>query len=978
MRPLKLTIKNLRSFRAERSFDFTDLRLCAIVGDTGAGKTSILEAITYALYNRSTWSGRNVKELIAKGADTMSVVFNFSVDGVEYEITRVTRERGASMHRLRCSKRAIDVNGEADVKAAVLDALHLSDDTFLRTVLLPQGQHAQLLTADKGTRNNLLGELFRLDEIAKVGELAKSQTSRVEAVLDARRRDRDAIGGELEQQLQHAEKNVTQAQAALDAAKAAESTVKALDAQIGRAQQTLTRLDARRNDLAAAPALLEEISGFNSKIRDIDDRTTNARLALEAAQREQAAAQDDLQGLAERDLGSTSLNGYKVRLTECAAELRERLKEAKALVEAQDALPVQSAAYETKRKAKADAELVVTQARQAVETADAATQAERVKVGAMEAAITKLNGAKAAAKTAAVEIKRHTGEVEMLRGQVNAAEVTLRRLQHEAQEARLAFDQARSASGAAAVGAHLHAGDKCPVCLRTLPKDFVPPNDADLLSAETRDQQAQKAVDVARADLGALRERLASAEGLLNTAESNHRTQAAEIERICGDLPPDARTDPDGTLRARKTALQAMEDQLRSLRETQDAAFSTAMQVGTQEAHAAADLRTLERRIATLVASVQTRGAAYATKVAQIPEIFRPPSEDEPGIAAAGRRIDDALAIADAAAKRESSARNAVVTARSAVASLDQERSETITTPRMKALALLDAIAGVLGDQRLPAHSQRVSAWVATIGVAAARERAKVDAERDEVERLVTRAHDQREAVVKALGVEPAEAVTNTAVAKTNAERDVADVRHRIDQRKALEAKIGQIEPVYLGMKTLKDELGAAYFKRYATEQRQASLLAEASRILMEMTNSRYGFTKEFEIFDSATNEARVPQTLSGGEKFLTSLALSLAVVEIAANSGAKIESLFLDEGFATLNTEWVDVAMVELRKRARQGRAICVISHLSEVAQFADTTFRVQASADGSDYSVIHGAIEQDEAAMEGLLTQLSAGSTT
>jgi exonuclease SbcC len=134
--------------------------------------------------------------------------------------------------------------------------------------------------------------------------------------------------------------------------------------------------------------------------------------------------------------------------------------------------------------------------------------------------------------------------------------------------------------------------------------------------------------------------------------------------------------------------------------------------------------------------------------------------------------------------------------------------------------------------------------------------------------------------------------------------------------------------------------------------------VAEASRIFGEMSDRRYGFTANFQIFDSLTNEERVPQTLSGGEKFQASLALSLAVVEIAANAGATIGCLFLDEGFATLNAELVEIAMLSLRRRARQGRSIYVISHLREVTQFVDSTFHIEATEDGSDYRVFHGAI--------------------
>ena len=61
MKPLRLEIENLRSFKKKRVIFFDGLGLFAVIGDTGAGKTSLLEAITYALFNRTTWDGRGVK-----------------------------------------------------------------------------------------------------------------------------------------------------------------------------------------------------------------------------------------------------------------------------------------------------------------------------------------------------------------------------------------------------------------------------------------------------------------------------------------------------------------------------------------------------------------------------------------------------------------------------------------------------------------------------------------------------------------------------------------------------------------------------------------------------------------------------------------------------------------------------------------------------------------------------------------------------
>ena len=61
MRPLRLRVRGLRSYRADQEIDFSNVALMAIVGDTGAGKSSILEAITYALYNATTWDQRRAR-----------------------------------------------------------------------------------------------------------------------------------------------------------------------------------------------------------------------------------------------------------------------------------------------------------------------------------------------------------------------------------------------------------------------------------------------------------------------------------------------------------------------------------------------------------------------------------------------------------------------------------------------------------------------------------------------------------------------------------------------------------------------------------------------------------------------------------------------------------------------------------------------------------------------------------------------------
>ena len=97
MRPLRLEIKNVTAFRAEQTIEFEGLDLFAISGQTGAGKSSILDAMTYALFGRVERIGKQgMQQLISQGQPSMAVVLEFAVDGSRYRIGRRTSAKGVT------------------------------------------------------------------------------------------------------------------------------------------------------------------------------------------------------------------------------------------------------------------------------------------------------------------------------------------------------------------------------------------------------------------------------------------------------------------------------------------------------------------------------------------------------------------------------------------------------------------------------------------------------------------------------------------------------------------------------------------------------------------------------------------------------------------------------------------------------------------------------------------------------------------
>ena len=128
-------------------------------------------------------------------------------------------------------------------------------------------------------------------------------------------------------------------------------------------------------------------------------------------------------------------------------------------------------------------------------------------------------------------------------------------------------------------------------------------------------------------------------------------------------------------------------------------------------------------------------------------------------------------------------------------------------------------------------------------------------------------------------------------------------------------------------------------------------LSGSASKRLLEMSNDQYAFRHndrlEFEVIDHANaGEARSARTLSGGETFLASLSLALAladeVADLATEGTARLESIFLDEGFGTLDPDTLDVVATAIEELGARGRMVGVVTHVAALAERIPVQFKV------------------------------------
>ena len=168
------------------------------------------------------------------------------------------------------------------------------------------------------------------------------------------------------------------------------------------------------------------------------------------------------------------------------------------------------------------------------------------------------------------------------------------------------------------------------------------------------------------------------------------------------------------------------------------------------------------------------------------------------------------------------------------------------------------------------------------------------------------------------------------------------------------------------GLQELHDLLTRGRFIGHVISVRQRALLILASGVLAQVTGGRFGFTSDFQMIDTRSGLARKPETLSGGETFLASLALALGLVELMGRTGGQLRALFLDEGFGSLDPNTLDEALDALEARARAGQLIAIISHVPAVAERIESVLQVVPRPEGSDVIPLDATARQRLAEQE------------
>ncbi len=994
MRLHTLELTGIGPYARPLAVDFDRLAsggLFLLEGPTGGGKTTILDAITFALYGGLSGDGSGRDRLrsdFAGPADESSVTLEFSVAGTRYRIRRspeyqrpklrgdgfTTQASQVHLQRREGDRWVSQSANKAEAGELVTAAIGLSRDQFTQVMLLPQGEFAKFLRSDDDDRRALLTRLF-----------GTGLYDRITAELDQRRRAAQA-------RQRDADEVITAAVAAAAEAAGLDAGGRDELRGLGRAER-----GTRLKELGADLALTIEVSRDALAVA-ADELTRAGGNAQREAQRAGLLTQlaDAVGALAEHEATRPEHAGRKARLdqarlAEPVRPLLDELTEARravatALAATAELLP-EVGTLEGPEQARDRAAVAAEQAAAAERTAAGlehlvgreaslpAAQAEldrlTAAVIAAELLLTRLTAAGtelpgridtlterlAAARQAAAALpdaQAGQAAVAGLAAAVRAADLA-ERLDELDDELRAAVDEHQRLTGAcqqamaarlenmaAELASQLTDGAPCPVCgSGAHPAPAAPSAGAVSAADVDRARQLQDEAGQARDRARAARDELAT-----------------ELSGIAAEAGP-------GSVASLATELAVLDERVRQ-------AQSAAAEAGPLAAelaglHAERDKLDEDLSAATSVrATASAQSAAARSGLAGLRDELAAAATPYPSVA-----DRQAALLADAAAGRELAA----ALGRLATALDSAERITGRAGLEVRAGGFADlaaARAAVLAPAEQAVLDEQVMAWTATLASLTSATLAPELAGLDPADCAAARARAQ--AAIESLDYAQA------------AEREVRQqcqaltaqdgrLRDRLTEltvaEQAADRLAEQTEPVVRLASLAKGMDGhrrialTTYVLRHWFEQ----VVAAANVRLAAMSAGRYELTRTdtadrkdrragltLAVIDRHTGEERGPRSLSGGETFYTSLALALGLADVvrAQAGGVELDTLFIDEGFGSLDSDTLDQVMAVIDELRDRGRAVGIVSHVADLKDRVCERLEVRRLPDGSSTATV------------------------
>lgn len=973
MRILHIGLRNLNSLQGDHAIDLrkeplASAGLFAITGRTGSGKTTLLDALTLALYGRAARYGSesNPENVMSRhtGECRAEVVFEVP-QGRFRAVWERHRARKRPDGQLQPPRRYVyDADeqpiaqkiGEAD--EAIRSLIGLDYDRFLRSALLAQGEFARFLRANANERAELLESLTGTDIYARLSRLAHSEAGRRQADLEQKQQILASI------QVLGEEERI------------------ALVASIEADRNAIARLAIL---LADGAQMLTDISALESA----RTRETNAVRDLEQVDRDREAARDDLERLRKHRAtlpfaeALTRLDGAEQSLRAATSELQSALtklddartatRDANLVLHAsiQDALAATRTAKNAATEETAKGATLAGEAREWIEQhASDASLADSM--GNLAAAITGLQSARRQASrswgtwrssaarilpdSAATlpeslvardreDLQASMSSVLEACGSNLAVQVeTGRELERQAQLKEDHLTKSRLVASLEDHRAELEPGQPCPLC-GALEHPWAAEAEAPPIEIRTLEEELERA----RATLQRARDaRTAFASAL----EDLKREQGPTLDELGSAIEQQAHLNEHLSPFGVPTPDWGAEDALRQALQSRGRAYRDHVKA-EEDAIKARDSAQRQADEASRVVSELEAKRSLLTPLPDMEALAVAPTKGWPPVPAAeaalaAAREQEATATARLGERKdiEERARAAFAEVQVPLATAVRETEfGTIDALRAARLASeransIEATERALTERQTSANALRIQAGIdiralldknVLEGEAAIAFKTEQDGFKSERDRLLRQEAENR--------------------SRLKAD-DTARKRREEQERQLQEGRAALV--VWNRLRELIGSHDGSKFRRYAQAISLDVLTRHANAHLSRLTD-RYRIRRDedgelnLNVVDLHQAEVTRPMaSLSGGESFLVSLALALGLSDLAGRT-VRIDSLFIDEGFGSLDPETLEVAIDALESLRQHRKTVGVISHVELLKERIATQIIVEKRAGGT-----------------------------
>lgn len=1001
-----LRITGIGPFASEHTVDFSafeDSGLFLLDGPTGAGKSTLIDAITFALYGDVARTKDASKDRLRSNhisdSDPSEADLVFEVATGIYRVTRTPAYTPAGKKSQRNSKSTLTrvvedpdapdgwrtvepiASGPRDVGYEIPRIVGLDKDQFLQTIVLPQGKFSQFLNATSDAREQILRDIFDtqiyvdftkalVDAAASSKRgieerrvAAVSAFERVRALDDALSEDAhtDAPGSEeraaeaeeadqLDAGAEDASAVRRWAQDACDRAREAHAQTLRVAEVATAAAREASRALAEGRALAEAQAeharvsaKLAELTAAEEAVASDRERASQARRALavapfdaavtEATARMESAgdqvtalspALGDEASVAPESLTPEAVSALGERAQaqrDEASRTRGSLEEALALERSLPDLRAQIESLRSRREQALARIASIEAEREALPgRIEQATEALRL----MRADADTLPEA-ASALRAINERLDASMQADLLRSALLGASDELREATATAKLTNAAAADGHDlwiAQSASALARELEEDTPCPVCGSTEHPSPAPAADGEI----TREQVAE---------LDQARDR---AENALRDAQARHQDlvrRIAQLNEVAGAPTPTLETERDRAADI-VAKLEALGPQIAEI----EAALE---QERVRLGGLTDSLASAREAAASLASTLQERESALASAQARVETERADFVSLGERAAALDERAHRAALLARACADWDS-ARTAHVKAQHSLAEALEEQGLESDSWRSLLLPLPEVEAL---EARAAAHDKELFAARETLASERLTHAAAEPA--PDLEALTETA---RKAEEDAVGAARASGILEQHCAQLEAAR--ASLKEALDALERAREQAGPIRRLAdIATASGPENLASTPLSAWVLIARLEEVLAAANPRLAAISSGRYELASVpddgtasrksglgLAIIDHDTDAMRSPRTLSGGETFYTSLALALGLADVvsAEAGGVELRTMFIDEGFGSLDSHTLSLVMAQLQALRSAGRTVGVISHVEEMAtQIAD-----------------------------------------